>query len=286
MAILQFKNVILPVLMAVVLQPSLSPITPEKLNANLSLISKQRLQSPAQGSPVHILTEAAVGTKSAAVTAQNLISGESQIRKMMQDRPEMRRYVKLNDPVWTFCVRQFAGEAVGEPILWNNDPPEYQDGNAENQGPLHGEKGWIRVRPCKTVGKRMGRKRSGEEMWSDAIFELFNIHNSVGFNRLYDAALADKVSRQDWITGNTELEYVAERKMASFYKRVWQPNMKIKGIVSHPETWQLGLPDTYEEWIAQYTDKSSYPWNIWGKYYDEQIVPYLKAVRKQKSEGQ
>jgi hypothetical protein len=58
--------------------------------------------------------------------------------------------------------------------------------------------------------------------------------------------------------------------------------MKVRGIHSDSWYWKNGEKETYEEWISQYTDENYYPYDDWGKYYDEAIVPYLEQLKNWK----
>ena len=210
-----------------------------------------------------------------------LAFGEKQVERMVADRPQMKQYVQKGDSVWQYCARQFAGEACGQKITWNPDPPHPPDDyDADHQYPTDTQQGYIRIRRLSGAGAMRGKERNGEDMWQNAIFELNNIRSAKQFDRLFEDALAGKLSKEQWIKGNTQLEYTAYRNSVRIYRILWLPLMRSKGIASNPDLWWPDLPDTYEAWIALYTDKSSYPWDSWGKSYDDDIVPYLKSKQR------
>jgi len=74
---------------------------------------------------------------------------------------------------------------------------------------------------------------------------------------------------------STRLEYTAEVKLSNFYKRVFAPWAASHGLPSEKSYWSAGDITTYEEWIGQYKDPKSYPWDYWSAYFNQYIVPYL-----------
>jgi hypothetical protein len=203
--------------------------------------------------------------------------GAAQLRRILQDRPAMKGYASPGDPIWTKAVRGMAGETCGYRVFWNttdlDKPLIYPSDHAFPSPPDF--KAYIRIRAAGPDGAY-----SGEYLWSCLFFELFNLANHNGFNAAYDRALTGTVSRTEWITANTRLEFLAMKRMIAFYRQTWQPQMMLRKIPSDPTLWKDGEKDTYEEWIAQYTDEDYYPYDYWGKYYDESIVPYLKEMKR------
>jgi hypothetical protein len=133
--------------------------------------------------------------------------GETQMGQMIKDRPEFARYVSKDDDVWQFCVRAFAGAAIGEHIIWNNSLLENERYLADHLGPYDGHPGYIQIRKNVASGDRRGRPLTCEELWSCAVFELENIRSHRAFLALYYRALDGKLSREEWIRGCSRLEY-------------------------------------------------------------------------------
>jgi hypothetical protein len=44
--------------------------------------------------------------------------------------------------------------------------------------------------------------------------------------------------------------------------------------------WYVGTPSSFDEYMRRRTDHAKYPWANFGKEYDDDIVPYLKAIGK------
>lgn len=53
-------------------------------------------------------------------TPAQLAIAEAQAKKMLSQLPEMSRLVTNGDLMWSWTVRQFAGDAAGENIIWSS----------------------------------------------------------------------------------------------------------------------------------------------------------------------
>ncbi|MCW3098310.1 MAG: hypothetical protein JWL77_3928 [Chthonomonadaceae bacterium] len=205
-----------------------------------------------------------------ALSAKELAYGEKQMEEMVRDRPEMGRCVHKGDPIWQFCARQFGGEASGVSIDWNNSLPD--GANGDHQIPYGSQVGYIRVRSYDP-----GRKQDNtcEELWSYAVYELCNIRSNKQQEVIWYAALSGKINRQEYIKRSAVLEYQALPYTVWIYNTLWKPGMEAKGIETTPDLWGLDVPDTADEWLAQYTDPNGYPWD-YGKQYDDAVMPILR----------
>jgi hypothetical protein len=211
------------------------------------------------------------------LTAADLAFGEEQMARMVKDRPEFARYVSKEDTLWQFCVCAFAGEAIGEHILWDNTLPEAETYRSESLGPYKGHLGFIRIRNNYDSGEERGRSLSCEELWSCAVFEIENIRNHKAFMALYDRALDGKLSREEWIRGCSRLEYNALQRTSKDFAKLWRLLAKTRRVTITGSFWGLDIPATYEEWVSLYRDPNSYPWDVYGAYYDSKVVPYVKS---------
>jgi hypothetical protein len=213
------------------------------------------------------------------LSAEELAFGEEQMAKMLKDRPELGRYVSKADPIWQFGSRAFAGAAIGEPILWKSGTPG-EGYRSESLGPFQGQQGYIRIRKTRAFGDGRGQLLSCEELWSCAVFEIENIRNHRAFDVLYRMALKGELTREEWIRENSRLEYGALRRTADDFKQLWLPMARNRSISITMSFWGADTPTTYEIWISQYRDPNSYPWDVFGRYYDRQIVPYVRNNRR------
>jgi hypothetical protein len=210
----------------------------------------------------------------------DLAFGEEQVAKMTKDRPEFARIVTKDDAIWQFCVRAFAGAAIGERIVWDNTLPEDKGYRSENLGPYDGHPGFIRIRNISDSVNDRGRLLSCEELWACAVFELENVRNHNAFMVLFYRALDGKLSREEWIRGCTMLEYNAFQRTKKDFIKLWMPLARTRRISITTSFWGANIPDTYEGWISLYRDPNNYPWDVFGTYYDNQIVPYVKSMNE------
>jgi len=202
--------------------------------------------------------------------------GEAQMDQMIKDRPEFARYVSKHDDVWQFCVRAFAGAAIGEHIIWNNSLPENERYLADHLGPYDGHPGYIQIRKNVASGDRPGRPLTCEELWSCAVFELENIRSHRAFLALYYRALDGKLSREEWIRGCSRLEYEALKRTRNDWVKLWLPLVAARHIRASGYHWGANVPETYEAWISRYWDPNSYPWDVFGDYFDKEMAPFVK----------
>src|SRR5882724_942113 len=213
------------------------------------------------------------------LSSADLAFGEQQVALMVKDRPALARYVSKTDAVWQFCARAFGGQAIGERIFWENSLPggDYQ---SDHQGPYEGKSGYIRIRKNYSSGGNWGQPLTCEELWSCAVFEIENIRNHKAFTALYEMALKGELSREEWIRENSRLEYGALRRTAEDYGQLWVPLEMTRSLPTTRAYWGGNCPPPFEIWISQYRDPDSYPWDVFGQYYDQQIVPYVRRNKQ------
>jgi hypothetical protein len=179
--------------------------------------------------------------------------------------------------VWRYCVRAFAGAAAGQRVYWDGGTPDGDGYLADHRAPYGGDSGYIRVRRDYASGYEAGSPLACEQLWSCAVYELENMRGDPAFNALYDRALRGDMSREEWIRENTQLEYQAYRRTAHVYEAAWLPMARKRAIAFNGSDWGEDVPDTYEAWISAYRDPNGYPWDSWGRYYDDDIAPYVAA---------
>ncbi len=216
------------------------------------------------------------------VSSDDLIFGMAQTDKMMADRKPMTFLVKKGDPIYNWVSRQFAGEACGERVSWNPEedlgkPAIYK---ADHCYPSKEEKAYIRIRSSNGSGNFYDE----HSLWESCIFELHNIRNFKSFDSVFHKACNGKISKEDWLRRNTEIEYKSNLMVKDFFYRYWVPYLNSKCIDHKKHIWDVDwTPQKYQDWMAAYEkDPSGYPWDYWGTYFDSQIVPYLKAVKEYK----
>ena len=118
--------------------------------------------------------------------------------------------------------RKFAGEDLGQRIRWDSAAPA-PEADAEHHPPTANSPGRIRVRGKHKDGPDTGHQRTAEEMWSEAVFELYNILGVKDFHRLEGDVAAGKLSKEEFFARMFEVECCAEQKTRAFYIRVFLP---------------------------------------------------------------
>ncbi|HEY0075720.1 MAG TPA: hypothetical protein VGB77_16590 [Abditibacteriaceae bacterium] len=207
------------------------------------------------------------------ITAEDLRHGETQVDQMMRDRPLMSTWVKKGDVIYNWVARRFAGESVGQRVYWLSDfqtdyPPSL---DAYNTLPWHGSPGSISIREVYAAGEKKGQKIKSEELWSCAVFELFNISNWDGFKAVDEEAIAGKLSKAEYIERSTRLEFFTAINTHGFYLKLWQPWAKQSGATSQEYLWHGYTPNTHQEFINQMPDDSDYI-SFYSNEYDRLVA--------------
>ena len=182
------------------------------------------------------------------------------------------------DTLYQWAVRKFAGEDIPERIIWDSSLPDRAE--ADHLPPGSGEPGTVRLTNRKRglFGLLPGRKLTIDELWYRACFELHNIQGTPDSEQADRLAGRSELTRDGYIRQHAYKEYQALLRTRAFYVDFYFPWARAKKIETDPEEWRLDLP-SFEGWIAQYYDHSSYPWVPYGGYYDD--LQKRKDVAKQ-----
>lgn len=220
------------------------------------------------------------------ISAERIAHGHRQVENMLKDRFRMSAYLtddgpKLlnkSDPIYSWCVRKFAGEDTGVPIFWDKTLPKQAD--AEHDPPTTDRLAAIRIRPeiGPMMGKFLGRRKDFELLWCEAIFELNNCAGFKQFNKIESDAHRSKITRDQYIRQMAQVEFTALNKTRKFFEEVWVPwalkNKLRPTYQAELLIWDRSYSD-FDSWIEGYTDKKNYPWVPYGGYYDS-IRDYVK----------
>ncbi len=215
------------------------------------------------------LNRITAGSRSFDISPLARYQGEKQLSKMLRDRPNMQRFIKKGDFIWEWCVRQFAGESVGEPIEWNPASPS-KGAECDSQYPVNGAKGFIRVSKERVDSVALGAVLTGEALWGDAAYELNNIGNSREFKELDRLAAEHKVDKDVWIKETLRLEHATLLKTYAVYKTVFEPALRSRNQHIDPRVnarWGLVNP-RFELWWAM-MQKDGRAIGIYRKAYEE-----------------
>lgn len=210
--------------------------------------------------------------------------GEQQLILMLRDRPQMAPLLTKADPLWNLTVSYFEGGTCGRRVSWNPEEPKLSGfiSNCRYPTPDRDEC-FIRLRKNNQHGELI----DGELLWSGLFFEFFNLANQKDFLRIHNLALDGSLTRTSFIKMNTECEYRAVIKSAKFYEKVWEPEMRKKGITANSTYWvdshgyDITKP-SFEDWFSRLSDEDAYPYYTWGRFFDLSIVPYLQRSHSHK----
>jgi tetratricopeptide (TPR) repeat protein/protein involved in polysaccharide export with SLBB domain len=213
--------------------------------------------------------------RKAQVAADALQHGERQIRQMLKDRPNMGRFGEKANVLLRWAARKFAGEDLHEMIFWNPSDPS-PDITACSRPPTADEPGVIRVRGTIIEGPDKGKARSFEEMWCNAVFELYNIANSKQVDQIDDDVTKDMFSREEYVTKLIEVESGAAEKTRSFYIHVFLPWAIEHGVATDPRPWYLAERLSPGQLVVSASMcKNTAYWRFLERRYDRVILDSL-----------
>ena len=165
--------------------------------------------------------------------------GERQVAQMLRDRPTMAKYGKDAEPLCRWAARKFAGEDLKQTIRW--DPKEPLAPQAENYVPVApGDAPRILIRETCCEGEKKGKKRTAEDLWCSAVYELYNISAADDFRRLDAEAVAGRVKKEAYVARTVEIESRAIDKTRAFYINVFLPWAKEHRVPTDPWVWYIG----------------------------------------------
>jgi tetratricopeptide (TPR) repeat protein len=153
------------------------------------------------------------------LSPEALKHGETQLRRMLADRPAMATYIKEGDGLWTWAVRKFAGEDTGFLIDWSPAPvkafgahchvPESPD-----------EHGAIGLNDDPTISDPGARF---EKLWSGAVFELHNLIGTPEFVAIAAGATNGTIAKSDFVYRFEGQECSAGERTRDFYASIYLP---------------------------------------------------------------
>ena len=204
--------------------------------------------------------------KEADLSPQALKHGETQLQKMLQDRPGLAKHLKPGGPLWKWAVHQMAGQALGEPIDWDPTPPA--DSEAEHVAPGDGYRGRIRVKPYDNGMPNADPDRIFELLWSHIVYELHNIGHVPRFEQLREQAARGRISKHQFVERIFHYEHEAIQQTRAFYVKVQLPWAAEKGLKSDADLWFANLWLDVDAAMDGFTDLQQYPWKPYSRQYD------------------
>ena len=200
--------------------------------------------------------------------------GERQLRQMLRDRPAMGRFGERAAVLYEWAVRKFAGEDLGRKIFWDvSDPPPFT--SCANDLLSADGPGVIQVCGRHVDGPNKDGERSFDELWRDAVFELYNVTNAADFRRAVAEASTGKLSKEDFVNKIMDSESLAAEKTRAFYIHVVMHWAKRNRVPTHPSTWYLARrSNSGESLLRLVTEKDPY-WRAYARRYDLIVLDSL-----------
>lgn len=222
----------------------------------------------------------------AKLSADALRHGERQVQQMLKDRPAMAQYGDKAKSLCEWAAHKFAGEDLRQMIYWSNNAPHPRF-DADHRPPSPGQEnsGFIRVRAKYEDGPNQGRERSFEELWSSAVFELYNIANVKEFWTLFAEGDPGTLSKQDFVAKAIAIESRAAEKTRAFYIHVFLPWATEHHVASHPKQWYVGCRlEDGNNLVSSFISKDSHYWRYYEHKYDGlRLRSLLQRGRKEQA---
>jgi hypothetical protein len=154
------------------------------------------------------------------LTKEDLNYGEKQLKKVLRDRPAMVSYVSEGDVVWTWTVRQFAGEHYKSRIEWesaNHTPDSEFDYVFTNES--------MKV----TVNEKSvttGLNKSGSRLWMELVAALIGADLFERSNQINYAALKGKIGIEEYFLKQEMLmdAFTLRRSLVVCFITCWTAN--------------------------------------------------------------
>ena len=129
---------------------------------------------------------------------------------MFHDRPAMAEYGAKAEPLYRWAARKFAGEDLKQRIRWDSSEPLSA---GENHGPSQTSgRPRIQIRNTYYEGKKKGQKIPCEELWSTAVYELYNITCSGDTNEADANVVRGRLTKEAFLARLDAIERRAGRQ--------------------------------------------------------------------------
>jgi len=168
--------------------------------------------------------------KSVSLTQDQLAWGEAQISRLLEDRPVMAPYVRKDDDLWKWTVRQFAGEGGDGLVVWNaRDPDPLWD--ARFYGAWQGKKAYIQVtRNYYYKDYHRGQPKTAPVLWYETLFELLNLNTMPEVLELGNLAAKGKVDKEAYVKKRIIIEWETMKAAHNLFHDLWVPHCQRLGL--------------------------------------------------------
>lgn len=195
--------------------------------------------------------------------------GQTQVERLLQDRPQLTEIVEEDDELWRFLCEGFGGAFATSRVEW--DPASPDRANAQHYTPRRNSRGRIQVARHKPNSEGSEPiELSAEEVLAATCFELHNMARSETYRVLFSMALRGQIAKDVFVREAFLCEVHAVEETRAFYANVVLPYLHAKGFESNPKHWWV------EGWWHSdgearnfpLDDKIEYPWVPFATHYD------------------
>ncbi len=191
--------------------------------------------------------------------------GETQLERLLNDRPVMTSYVHKGDDLWNWVVRQFAGEYVKNGIWWDARNPEPL-WNAKSNEDM-GKRASIQITSNFYSNNyfHWGEPKTSCVLWFELFYEMFNLQNLNLRYELMDMAKQGKVTKEEYIIRILLIENQSLRSVHNFFHNIWIPHCRTLSLPYEDKF----LIELHGEGIKVLTDEE-----VYKKYFHPELFRY------------
>ena len=190
----------------------------------------------------------------------------------------MGQYGEGAKVLYQWAIRKYAGEDMGWMIFWDRTAPQAGILSDTTFSPANST-GSIRVRGTYYEGPDKGKERSFESLWSNAIFELYNIGCSQDVQQLLIDVATDKISKGEYIAQMRKYESRATEKTRAFYIHVFLPWAMEQHLATQPNLWFVAARVSGKDSRGS-SGTEDYWWRNCERTYDQIVLNSLVEKNK------
>ena len=171
---------------------------------------------------------------------------------------------------------------MGEKVFWDAGKP-LDAFLCDSSQPTAEAPGRIRILGKYLDGPERDKERTFEEMWCDAVFELYNVASAKDFQQCSAEARAGRLSRREYVVGNLRIESRAAERTRAFYINVFLPWAKEHRLSSNPRCWFVAAREYESKSLLgiALASESDPHWRAYERDYDLRLrVPFLIETGK------
>lgn len=217
-----------------------------------------------------------------AVACPKCQADSLELRRMVQDRPQLLDVIQPGDPIWTWLDGRFRS-TNGRPVYWsaqNRYPRPDHYLSAHSYTPAGAT--IVEVADSKVNGTKL----LGEQVLALLVFELLNASHRDEFLRVDNLARAGFISKSDYLREVAKIEHGSIMELQSFWAKVWVPFAVNRNISINNDFWMKSACEDFDQWyrIEQATAQG-YPEDIYSSHYDVITNGLVGRDQSQKTAG-